>query len=491
MTETITLLDELFSDAGLLKKSLPSYEARIGQQQMSKQIWEAFEKDASALFEAGTGIGKSLAYLIPALLWSFRTGEKIVVSTYTIALQEQLIEKDIPMLLKALGLELRVVLAKGMGNYLCLRKLEEVSKQHGLFDQSVEPLVTWAAKTTDGTKSAIPFSISGETWGQVFAESDACAYVKCPHYKQCFFFKARAKVQDADIIIVNHHLLMANLLASENQSILPPFTRLIVDEAHHLEHVARSSLTQTLDRIQLFKILARVHSEHHPELSRLMFLKEVLKHDKVLALRLSVDLPGEKRDLTLKINTAFDQLDQLVLNSYRSRVSPDLLKNMEAPFLEVKEGLKRYAASLSSLEGYVPDELRQKVEGALDDIAGAILRLKETIATIDAFFKSESEGNVRWAEKTAEGIVLSLAQLDVAPFLQEKLFDPLKSTVLCSATLTIGENFEHVKNNLGLKDEVVEAVYHSPFDYKNRTRLLGFLTFPRRMLITSSRMLHR
>ncbi|MBS0628655.1 MAG: ATP-dependent DNA helicase [Verrucomicrobia bacterium] len=478
MKETLTLLDELFSDEGLLKKSLPSYEARHGQQQMSKQIWEAFEEETSAIFEAGTGIGKSLAYLIPALLWSYRTGEKIVISTYTIALQEQLIEKDIPMLVKALGIELRVVLAKGMGNYLCLRKLEDVSKQHGLFDQSVEPLVGWAAKTTDGTKSAIPFSLSGDIWGQVFAESDACSYVKCPHYKQCFFFKARARVQDADVIIVNHHLLMANLLASENQSILPPFTRLIVDEAHHLEHVARSSLTQTLDRIQLFKTLARVHSENHPEVSRLMFLKEVLKQDKALAIRLSVDLPGERRDLTLKINTAFDLLDKLFLNAYKARLRPEMLKSIEEPFLEVKEGLKRYSDSLNSLKGYVPDELKQKVEVALDDIASTTEKLKVTIETIDAFFKSEGDGGVRWAEKTPEGIILSLAQLDVAPFLEEKLFNTLKSTILCSATMTIGENFEHVKTNLGLKEDVLEAVYHSPFDFKTRTRLLGFSDLP-------------
>lgn len=487
MKETLTLLDELFSDAGLLKKSLPSYESRIGQQQMSKQIWEAFEGEKPALFEAGTGIGKSLAYLIPALLWSYKTGEKIVVSTYTIALQEQLLEKDIPLLLKALGLELRVELAKGMGNYLCLSKLEELSKNQGFFDQSIEPLESWAAKTTDGTKSAIPFSVAGELWGKVFAESDACSYVKCPHYKQCFFFRARAKAQDADVIIVNHHLLMANLLANEKQSILPPFTRLIVDEAHHLEHVARSALTKTLDRIQLFQTLGRVHSDNHPEVSRLFHLRDVLKKNKALEVRLSVDLPGEKRDLTLKINTAFDLLDQLFLNNnqlYKWRLSPEFLKSKDwqerlgSAFLEVKEGLKRYSASLNSLEGEVHDEIRPKVEGALADIASTVDRLKETIATIDTFFKSESLEDVRWAEKTAEGVILSLAQLDVAPFLDEKLFTPLKSTILCSATLTIGDKFDHVKANLGVRQESIEEVYPSPFDFKTRTRLMGFSDLP-------------
>jgi ATP-dependent DNA helicase DinG len=474
MNESLTLLDELFSDTGLLKKSLPSYEARSGQQQMSKQIWEAFEEEKFALFEAGTGIGKSLAYLIPALLWSYKTGEKIVVSTYTIALQEQLLEKDIPMLLKALGIELRVVLAKGMGNYLCLKKLEE---------QDFESLASWAAKTTDGTRSAIPFSVTGEQWEKVYAESDACSYLKCPHYKQCFFFKARDKVQDADLIIVNHHLLMANLLARETQSILPPFTRLIVDEAHHLEHVARSSLTKTLHRIEIFKILARVHSDHHPETSRLMYLRELLKKDKALEIRLGIDLPGERRDLTLKINSAFDLLDQYN-QQYKWRLTSEFLKTSDwkekwvPAFMAVAEGLKRYCASLNSLKGDVPDEVRSKADGALADIAGTIDRLKEVIATIDQFFTSESLEDVRWAEKTPEGVILSLAQLDVAPYLEEKLFTPLKSTILCSATLTISNQFEHVKKNLGLNEEAIEGVYPSPFDFKTRTRLMGFSDLP-------------
>nr|NGX38338.1 hypothetical protein [Chlamydiota bacterium] len=270
MEETLTLFDELFSDSGLLAKTLPTYESRDGQQQMARQIWEAFESEKSALFEAGTGIGKSLAYLIPALLWSYKTGEKIIISTYTISLQEQLLEKDIPMLVKALGVDLRVVLAKGMGNYVCMRKLDEA---HELLDPAIDRVASWAQRTSDGSKSSLPFAISSETWRKIYAESDACSYVKCPHYKQCYFFKARSKVQDADVIIVNHHLLMAHLLAEEKQPILPPFSHVIIDEAHHLEKVARTCLTNTLDRIQLFRTLARVHSDNNPEVSRLLFFR--------------------------------------------------------------------------------------------------------------------------------------------------------------------------------------------------------------------------
>jgi ATP-dependent DNA helicase DinG len=246
--------------------------------------------EKGAIFEAGTGIGKTMAYLIPALLWSYETGEAVVISTYTISLQEQLMEKDLPMLLKALGIDLRIVLAKGMNNYLCLRKLDEAPRYR---DTTFDQLSSWSEKTSDGTKSALPFFVSNENWAKVGAESENCTYIKCPHYKQCFFFKARSKVLDAHVIVANHHLLISHLLAEEKQAILPPFSHLVIDEAHHLEKVARSCLTQTLDRIELFRLLAKVHAESHNETSRLLSIKKHVK-DKKLQARLEVDLPGEK-----------------------------------------------------------------------------------------------------------------------------------------------------------------------------------------------------
>ncbi|NGX60091.1 MAG: hypothetical protein KR126chlam3_01253 [Chlamydiae bacterium] len=483
MTETLSIFDEIFSDSGLLAKTFSTYESREGQQQMARHIWEAFEEEKSALFEAGTGIGKSLAYLIPALLWSYKTGEKIVVSTYTISLQEQLLEKDLPLLLNALGLNLQVVLAKGMGNYVCMRKLDEVSNQHGFFDQSIDALTSWANRSIDGSKSTIPFSVSGETWGKVHAESEACSYVKCPHYKNCFFFKARSKVQDADLIIVNHHLLMAHLLAEEERAILPPFSRLIVDEAHHLEHVARSCLTQVLDRIQLFKSLGRVHSDAHPEVSRFFHIRDWVQ-EKAHKVRFDIDLPGEKRELLNQVHTAFDLLDQIVSTSttaFKWRITPNVFQSQKwqeelmPAFGQLKETLLRYIASLESIEKELEDEIKSKVENDLLDIASTVERLKETVATIETFFK---ENDVRWAEKTPEGTTLSIAKLDVAPFLEEKLFASLKSAVLCSATLAVGGSFTHLRRNLGLQNETNEKIYPSPFDFQNRTRLFGIKDLP-------------
>lgn len=483
MAETLSILDEIFNQTGLLSQVFDGYEQRDGQSAMADRIWEAFEEQKAALFEAGTGIGKSLAYLIPALLWSYKTGEKIVISTYTISLQEQLIEKDIPFLLKALGLDLRVVLAKGMGNYVCMKKLDELSDNHGFFERSIDQIVSWATKTSDGSRSSLPFSVSGESWGKVYAESDACTYVKCPHYKECFFFKGRSKVQEADVVVVNHHLLMAHLLADENRAILPPFTRLVVDEAHHLENVARSSLMQTLDRVQLFKALARVHTDISPETSRLYHIRNAVK-DKALKVRLDIDLPGEKRKVVESINFAFDQLDRIFGMSSPSskwRITDGVLKSQEwketliPAFSELKDTLNRYGLSLDGIEKEIDEETLPKVETALLEIGQAIEKIQITTGVIDAFF---DEGDVRFAERTPEGTTLTVAKLDIAPFLEEKLFEVVKSPILCSATLTTAGQFRHVRENVGLTRETIEEIYPSPFDFQERTRLLGISDLP-------------
>ena len=484
MAETLTLFEEIFSDTGLLSKSLSSYESREGQKEMARNIWQAFEEESHALFEAGTGIGKSLAYLIPSLLWSYKTGEKVVISTYTISLQEQLLEKDIPMLLNLLGIDLRVVIAKGMGNYLCKRRLKEMEDQNALFEEE-DAIVKWSNQTGDGSKSSLPFHVSSELFGKINAESESCSYVKCPHYQSCFFFKARNALQYADIIIVNHHLLMSHLLNEEKRAILPPITRLIVDEAHHLETVARGALTATLDRAQLFRSMARVHSDNHLEVSRFLHLRDIVpENKKSLGIRLGIDLPGEKRQLITKIQTAFDMLHDYFLNStnmQRWRLTPqhfisrDWGDGLIPAFQEVKMALTRYIASLDSLEGDFKED--ERAEGALLDVASCSERLKETVRTIDAFFDEEDEDGVRWIERGYEGSALSLAKRDVAPFLEQTLFSLLKTTVLCSATLTVGGGFDHLEKNLGISAKT-KKIHPSPFDFQERTRLFGISDLP-------------
>ncbi len=479
------VFDELFSDEGLLAKRFSRYENRPDQQEMAREIWGAFEGNHSALFEAGTGIGKSLAYLIPAILWSYRTGEKVVISTYTISLQEQLLKKDLPLLLDILGIDLRTVLVKGMGNYVCLRKLEEEKKRE---EKGISPICGWAETTSDGTRSSLSFPITGSLWSKVCAEGEVCSYMKCPHYKECFFFRDRGKVQDADLIIVNHHLLMSHLTADEGQALLPEFSRLVIDEAHHFPSVARSCLARVFDRVQLFKAMARIHSDNHPEVSRFFFLRDLLEKvgSRSLINRLGLDLPGEKRTLTTKINEAFDLLHEVFPSSSREtrwRLTPEVMRgkvwqeDLIPIFRELQTELTRYATSLESLVEEVKDlrseETKSGIDSALLDIAAGGQKIKEAAGLIDSFFSDIDGDEVLWAEKKEMGTMLTLAQLDVAPFLKEKLFAPLKTAVCCSATMSVDEDFTHIASQFGIdKEECVLKIYPSPFDFQNRVRLL-------------------
>lgn len=472
MIETPSLFDEIFSDSGLLAQNIFGYEFRFGQYEMAQKIWGAFSEEKNALVEAGTGIGKSLAYLVPALLWSYKTGEKIVISTYTISLQEQLFEKDLPLLIEALGIDLKVILAKGMNNYLCMKKLEDAATANRFFDKDLDEILHWSRKNSDGTKSEIPFFISSETWGRVYAEPENCTYAKCPHYNRCFFFKARSKVQTADVVIVNHHLLMSHLMANQERAILPPFSRLIIDEAHHLEHVARTSQSRILDRIDLYKQLGKIHSDIHPEVSRLFFIRDKTK-DKKLKTFLEIELPGEKRNLLKTIDETFEIIERhfpsshtkwriTFSNAWDLKVSPELEKLIES--------LRRYSSSLNSIEDEIDKETKSKVETALFEIQGVCQYIEETIETIKLILEGK---DIRWAEKQSTGIALFFSKLDVAPFLEDSLFSSLKSTVLCSATLSVRGKFDHIKENIGLKEEAVEGIYPSPFDFQSRTFLLG------------------
>lgn len=483
MTTKMDLLDEIFAPKGLLAKVFPKYELRESQLAMAKQIWQSFEEEKTALIEAGTGIGKSLAYLIPAFLWSYQTGEKIVLSTYTISLQEQLLSKDIPLLLQALGIKLRIKLVKGMNNYLCLRKLEQLENQPVFFEESALPMIaSWARETSDGTKSTFPQALDEDIWQQVQAESEVCPYVKCPHFKQCFFFKARGELQEADILIVNHHLLLAHLLQEEKQPILPPFSRLILDEAHHVESVTQKSLANTLDRIEIFRILARIHSDHHPETSRLYALRDLLqkKAKPNIILRLENDLPAMKRKLLEIIREVFDGLQHLFEKNgvqQKWRLSSHILEQWQenSPFEEVIKSLEEYELSLKAILSDIRfldvDHFEEKLEPILVDLENTSEKIGELIALMRTFFSNSDD--VFWMEKRDAQVIITKANLGIASFLKEQLFGRLKTSILCSATLTSSQGFTFICDKLGLSmKSVYSESYPSPFDFKQRTKLL-------------------
>ena len=250
------------SSGGPLALNSPSFEERSSQIQLLKYIAHAFNNEKLGAFEAGTGVGKSYAYLIPSALWALENKEKVVISTGTINLQSQLCEKDIPAVEKIIGKKIKYVLMKGRQNYICKRRLQDATLMPDLFEEDNDKLVEiaeWAKTTQTGSKSDLPKMPLESVWSRVNSESDACMGMRCPYHSECFVMKQRKEASQANIIVVNHHLLFADIESRMNGAgnddavVLPPFKRLVLDEAHGIEDSATSFFSESFTRFKLMK----------------------------------------------------------------------------------------------------------------------------------------------------------------------------------------------------------------------------------------------
>ena len=261
----INELQQVFAPQGVLAESLKGFEKRSQQVEMARAVAKALIEGNRLAVEAGTGVGKSFAYLIPAIKLVCSGAGRVLVSTYTITLQEQLIKKDIPFLRKALGCEFAAVLVKGRGNYLCKRRLDFAVRKHQLlFDQfgsELDEIRAWAAQTEDGSLSDLEFVPSHTVWDMVNSEHGNCKGRKCPHMNKCFYQKARRRAETADIIVANHALMFSDLvLKVQGASVLPEYKFVVIDEAQNIEHVAEDHFGINLSNRQIDFMLARLYN---------------------------------------------------------------------------------------------------------------------------------------------------------------------------------------------------------------------------------------
>jgi len=492
-------IERFYAPDGVLSQALPGYEHRPEQTRMALMLAEAFNEERVAVVEAGTGTGKSLAYLLPASLWAVRNKERVVVSTNTINLQEQLIQKDIPFLQQHAELKFRAVLVKGRGNYLCLRKLQANASDASLFkDDSAEELdaiAAWSKKTEDGCRSDLSFIPKDEVWEELACESDQCGRVKCPFYARCFFYKARREAAGADLLVVNHALLLADLAVRQetgydSTAILPPFTRLIFDEGHHLEDVATSFLSSQVSRLGLMKLLGKLQ---HPRKAHRGILPQ-------LSTQLSAAVPEAQDDLYLEIAAVLegrlipkrvavtdavargmDAIGDLLFAKlkreeklrvtpavYASPLWPQVTEQVE---LMCKE-LADYAVAMQAfLKGCdkLSDKVLERLAGPLTDLRGAKGRIESAVEAL-RFFASREEGFCRWFELRKGPLVkLCSSPLEVAESIKKAILDRFKTVALTSATLAVGEKFDFLKRRTGIellpKERVNELLLPSPFDY--------------------------
>jgi ATP-dependent DNA helicase DinG len=502
----------LLGPEGAVARTLPGYEERPEQLRMAFAVGEAFNGNRLAVIEAGTGTGKSLAYLVPALLWALANEQRVVVSTNTINLQEQLIRKDLPFLQRAANLEFKAVLVKGRGNYLCLRRAEIAHLEPGLFDEELAAelaaILAWAQKSADGSKEDLSFTPKEEVWDEVRCEADQCSRVRCAHYGRCFLQRARREAAQADVLVVNHALLLADLAVRQQTdnytsvAVLPPFERVILDEAHHLEDVATNFFSAQVTRFAFARVLNRLRHPRKPDKGQLPRLLATLArelpdsedeiyrelHGRIEALlagrqalfdRAVRDLEAIGSDLAAALGQEISDREEIkhrIVPAFTQSAAWDAIRERVRELARETELLARQLRELLKLSGRIPEAVAEKVAGQFTDLRGVAGRVEAIAGDLGLFVGAEA-ATCAWFEVgrgrigRGTGIVTRLctAPLEVASNLKEAVFDCFRTVVMTSATLAVGSSFDYFRQRVGLDlaeaERGTELLLPSPFDF--------------------------
>ena len=430
-------LEDVFSSSGPLARALPGFEARPGQVQMSRIVERGFLESAHTIVEAGTGVGKSLAYLVPAL----RSGKKIVVSTATIALQEQLVRKDIPLVTKALGINARVELVKGRNHYLCRAKLDRMRAERLIAQSaSMEKMWAWSDRTTTGDRAELPFAPTPGEWELLDADADDCTGEFCERFRDCHFFARRDAARYADVVVVNHALFFLDL--AMGGTLLPPYDFAILDEAHQAERWASAALTGTISGSSVNRLMRRLHRNYALPAKHDVELDEAMRG----LVQSLARVPGDRYPLAAN-DAAIGALE-------RVRASFFDLENWL--FVNWEAALKRPTDN--------PAEAERRRDNAMRGIVAHINTIERTSLPQDEA--------INWVERgEGEGrYQIHSAPFDVAGYLRAALFARTQSVVLTSATIATDRSFSFLRESLGL-DDAQEYVAPSPFAFEEQAIL--------------------
>ena len=468
---------EILGPEGRIAARLQQYERRPQQLAMADAVANAIEQKRHLIVEAGTGVGKSFAYLVPAILAAAQSQNapaapreggapdetqrrRIIVSTHTISLQEQLLDKDLPLLNAVIPLEFTAVLVKGRSNYLSLRRLEGAAKRAASMFRDEEEfaelraLQRWATETADGSLADLDHRPISTVWDEVRSDHGNCMGRQCPTHAKCFYYKARRRIQNAQILIVNHALFFSDLALRRNGiSILPNYDVVIFDEAHTLESVAGDHLGMGVTSGQVEYVLNKLYNDRSNK-GLLVHHRQRELEDLVLACRIHAQ-------------EFFDEvrLWQAVSGRPNGRVDePEIVPNGLSPSLiKLARALKRFG------EGLEQPEERQDFQSAHDRLLGLA-------GEVEAWRKQSLAGQVYWID-VVQGrrprTTLAAAPIDVGPVLREQLFERVPSVIMTSATLAVGAkgSFEFFKSRIGLTQAETLSV-GSPFNYREQARLV-------------------
>ena len=435
-------LSDFFGHDGPLEREHPQYEFRAGQVEMAEAVEQTFEERRHLIVEAGTGTGKTLAYLLPAL----RSGRKVIVSTGTKALQEQLISKDIPFLESCLGRPIRACTMKGRSNYLCRQKLYDIADQPILrgLDQLDEyaHIREWERETETGDRAElIRLPDNSAVWPRLDARSETCTGQKCSEFERCFITKMHQRAAASDLVIVNHHLFFADLAVRQDDfaAILPDYGAVIFDEAHELEEVASQYFGVQLSNYKL------------DDLAR--DAEQVLKPAKAKAKRAREVLPKLRR-ATEEFFACFKEDEGR--HPFRQREA--FIERNDAAYKNLLSRLKSLEMAIAS----APEKS--------EEMFNLVRRSGDVRRTLEFLLESNDHSFVFWFERRGRGVFVQATPIDVSPILSEQLFDRYDTVVLTSATLAVGGGFDYLKQRLGISG-AEELIVSSHFDHQSQAVL--------------------
>lgn len=491
-----------------LKAIMPQYEEREPQTIMFDQVMNALNEDKHLLIEAGTGTGKSLGYLIPSIYQSVKQQQKVMISTHTINLQEQLRERDVPLLTQVVPFPFKAAVFKGRQHYLCLRKFEHKINRRDFFNPKEDTItaaqmIVWLAQTENGDDEELNLGgRGGDFWETVSSDSDSCLGRACPWFRKCYYHRAKHEAGIADVVITNHSKLFTDVKAGHQ--LLPSYERLVIDEAHHLEDVAGKHLGLHMKYFSVVHTLTRLYKDSRS--GQLIALRQQLQSsgqeragDWIAAIdRISEDLVDVKETWDKLSESLFALMPERndaapgESGQYVLRLQPskwpqewETLKAMENQIHVkmseiVRRGEKMLAEYKENEDDYSADSLITDLSGLFKDLAAERDDLRTFMNLDDATVVYWMEASSHFRSKSLQ---LYAVPVDVSKQLKELFFDKKKSVILTSATLSVDKSFQYMIDNLGLQEDqesgrLVSVQLPSPFKYRDQALLVIPRDFP-------------
>lgn len=481
---SIDWIVDSFSPGGILERNLMGYESRPGQVKMAKLIAEGLSSSHHVVVEAGTGTGKSFAYLIPCLWSAKKTGQKVVVATHTIPLQEQLQKKDIPILETILPFNFKVSVLKGKGNYCCLKRLQgcmanprEISREEQKL--ALLSILVWIRETLTGDLqelSKVPGLI--QIWPSLNADNETCIPGKCSKAGICFLLRARKKAEDADLLIVNHSLLFSDLKTDYN--VLPEYHQLVIDEAHQIYQTALQHLGSDMSLENVTRVIDNIYKLTGQNFygllkQRLGQLAHQVPSVSWEIFEKRLDNIPENSSMVVKQAKELFQLLSLVLGAERtfrfvaSHSTQTWWETFNIQIENLIGRIKALIAVLESLTSVLIGEDADEIEDLKYVLVGHQRELQAMLDTLILVLNVDNPKQVTWLEQNSR-LYLKTSPIEVSDILKEKIFSRIDSVILTSATLSISNSFEHFLRDIGLPKTTITAQVDSPFDYERQMR---------------------